>query len=70
MSEGLSVKRWTAKRKAAVVMNIFKGKTTAAEVARQYDLTVSEVKGRVEEAQRSKASTQPVIGEMRGGLRA
>lgn len=39
------IKRWTAKRKAAVVMDIFKGMTTAAEVARQHDLTVSEIKG-------------------------
>ncbi len=34
-------------------MDIFKGKTTAAEVARQYDLTVSEVEGWIDEAQRS-----------------
>ncbi|WP_407650248.1 DUF1153 domain-containing protein [Halomonas eurihalina] len=47
------MKRWTAKRKAAVVMDIFKGKTTAVEVARQYDLTVSEVEGWIDEAQRS-----------------
>jgi len=36
-----------------VVMDIFKGKTTAAEVARQYDLTVSEIDGWIDEAQRS-----------------
>lgn len=30
-------------------MDIFKGKTTAAEVARQYDLTVSEVEGWIDE---------------------
>ena len=30
------IKRWTAKRKARVVVDILKGKTTAAEVARQY----------------------------------
>ena len=53
MSDDNSIKRWTAKRKAAVVMDIFKGKTTAAEVARQYDLTVSEVEGWIDEAQRS-----------------
>ncbi|GEN26265.1 hypothetical protein HCU01_42140 [Halomonas cupida] len=33
--------------------DIFKGKITAAEVARQYDLTVSEVEGWIDEAQRS-----------------
>ncbi|MEQ5857767.1 DUF1153 domain-containing protein [Halomonas sp. EF61] len=53
MSDANSIKRWTAKRKAAVVMDIFKGKTTTAEVARQYDLTVSEIEGWVDEAQRS-----------------
>ena len=35
MSEGSDeVKRWTARRKAAVVLDIIKGKTTAAETAR------------------------------------
>ena len=34
-------------------MDIFKGKATAAEVARQYDLTVSEIEGWINEAQRS-----------------
>ena len=44
MSEGSDeVKRWTARRKAAVVMDIIKGKTTAADVARTHDLTVGEV---------------------------
>ena len=37
------IKRWTAKRKSAIVLDILKGKTTAAEIARQYDLTVSEI---------------------------
>ncbi len=48
-----TVKPPSAKRKAVVVMDIFKGKTTVAEVARQHDLTVSEVEGWVEEAQRN-----------------
>ena len=30
-------KRWTAKRKAAVVIDIIKGKTTLAEAARAHD---------------------------------
>lgn len=37
------VQRWTAKRKAAVVLELIKGTTTAAEVARQHDLTIGEV---------------------------
>ena len=40
---GSDVQRWTAKRKAAVVIELIKGKTTAAEIARQHDLTVGEV---------------------------
>ncbi|MCO7217587.1 DUF1153 domain-containing protein [Halomonas sp. OfavH-34-E] len=53
MTDDNPIKRWTAKRKASVLMDIFKGKTTAAEVASQYDLTVSEIEGWVDEAQRS-----------------
>ena len=53
MSNEPTVKRWTAMRKAAVVMDIFKGKTTVAEVVRHYDLTVSEVEGWIDEAQLS-----------------
>lgn len=37
------IKRWTARRKAAAVMDIIKGKTTSSELARTHDLTVAEV---------------------------
>ena len=37
------VQRWTAKRKAAVVMSIVKGETSAAEAARKHGLTIAEV---------------------------
>ena len=37
------IKRWTARRKAAVVLDLVKGKTTATDVARQHGLTVGEV---------------------------
>lgn len=37
------VKRWTASRKAAVALDLIKGKTNAAQVARKHALTVSEV---------------------------
>ena len=36
-------KRWTAKRKAAVVIDIIKGKTTVSEAARAHDFTVAEI---------------------------
>lgn len=42
-NESDDVKRWTARRKATAVMDIFKGKTTAAELARPHDLTLAEV---------------------------
>jgi transposase-like protein len=37
------IKRWTARRKAAEVMDIIRGKTTAAELARTHDLTLAKV---------------------------
>ena len=37
------VQRWTAKRRAALVLSILKGETTAAEAARKHDLTVAEI---------------------------
>jgi transposase-like protein len=45
-------KRWTAKRKAAVVLDLIKGITTPAEVARKHALTVAEVESWVEAFQR------------------
>jgi transposase-like protein len=37
------VQRWTAKRRAAVVLSIVKGETSAAEAARKHGLTVAEI---------------------------
>jgi hypothetical protein len=37
------IQRWTAKRKAAVVLDLIRGKTTAAETVRLYGLTVGEI---------------------------
>jgi transposase-like protein len=37
------VKRWTARRKSALVLEIIQGKTTVAEAARSYDLGPSEI---------------------------
>jgi transposase-like protein len=36
-------KRWTAKRRAALVLSILRGETSVAEAARQHGLTVAEV---------------------------
>ncbi len=43
------VKRWTAKRKTQLVLEILKGKTTVAEAARRYDLKPSEIQYWVDE---------------------
>ena len=43
-------RRWAAKRKSALVLDIFKGKTTVSEASRTYDLSPSEIEGWIEEA--------------------
>lgn len=44
------IKRWTAKRKTALVMDIIQGKTTVSEAARAFDLTPSEIEEWVNDA--------------------
>jgi transposase-like protein len=39
------VQRWTAKRRAALVISLLKGETTAAEAASRHWLKVAEVEG-------------------------
>ena len=46
------IKRWTARRKSALVLEIIQGKTTVAEASRQFDLTPSEIEGWVDEGKR------------------
>ena len=36
-------KRWTAKRKAQLVLDILQGRTTVAEASRAYDLPPSDI---------------------------
>lgn len=43
-------RRWTAKRKSSLVLDIIKGNTTSAQAAREYDLTVSEIEEWVADA--------------------
>ena len=45
-------KRWTAKRKAALVVDVIQGKTTVAEASRSFDIPPSEIEGWVEEGKR------------------
>lgn len=59
------IKRWTAKRKTALVLEIIQGKTSVAEASRTYDLPPSEIEGWVEDGRRGmenalKANPQDV----------
>jgi len=44
------IKRWTAKRKSALVLELLQGKTTIAEASRAYDLPPSELESWVDDA--------------------
>lgn len=46
------IKRWTARRKSALVLEIIQGKTTAAAASRQFDLTPAVIESWVEEGKR------------------
>ena len=46
------IKRWTARRKSALVLEIIQGKTTVAEASRQFDLAPSEIESWVDDAKR------------------
>jgi transposase-like protein len=52
MGESQEIKRFTAKRKAEIVMDVFQGKTTVAEVSRKYDLTPATIEEWMEDARR------------------
>lgn len=45
-------KRWTAKRKAALVTEIIQGKTTVSEASRSFDIPPSEIEEWIDEAKR------------------
>ncbi|WP_235027085.1 DUF1153 domain-containing protein, partial [Cognatazoarcus halotolerans] len=46
------IKRWTARRKSALVMEVLQGKRTLAEASRSYDLSPSEIETWIDEAKR------------------
>ena len=46
------IKRWTAKRKSALVLDLIQGKTTVSEASRTYGLPPSEVENWVDEGKR------------------
>lgn len=46
------IKRWTARRKSALVLEIIQGKTPASEARRQFDLPPAEIESWVEDGKR------------------
>ena len=46
------IKRWTARRKSVLVLEILQGKTTLSEASRQFDLPPGEIESWVEDAKR------------------
>ncbi|WP_050875074.1 DUF1153 domain-containing protein [Comamonas testosteroni] len=59
------IKRWTAKRKTALILEIIQGKTSVSEASRTYDLPLSEIEGWVEDGRKGmenalKANPQDV----------
>ena len=59
------IKRWTAKRKTALILEIIQGKTSVAEASRSYDLPPSEIESWVEDGRKGmenalKANPQDV----------
>lgn len=46
------IKRWTAKRKSALVTEIIQGKTTISEASRSFDIPPSEIEDWIEEGKR------------------
>jgi transposase-like protein len=64
------VQRWTAKRRAALVLSVLKGETTVVEAARKHALTVAEIeqwRGRfllgAENALRARAKDEEALRE-------
>lgn len=60
------IKRWTAKRKTALVLQIIQGKTSVAEASRAYDLQPSEIEVWLEDGKKGmenalRANPQDVL---------
>ncbi|MDP9583665.1 UNVERIFIED_ORG: transposase-like protein [Burkholderia contaminans] len=43
------IKRWTAKRKSALVLDIIRDKTTTAEASRDFNLSPTEIESWIED---------------------
>jgi transposase-like protein len=44
------IKRWTARRKSALVLEIIQGKTAVSDSSRQFDLSPSEIESWIDQA--------------------
>lgn len=69
-SEEEVAKRWTAKRRSALVLSLLRGETSAQEAARQHGLTVAEIEewkdrflAGAENALRSKPQDEEALRE-------
>src|SRR5690606_4264341 len=56
MTQEPDIKRWTAKRKAELNKQIYRGQTTVPEAARHYDLTQQEIDRCMEYAEAGMAN--------------
>jgi len=54
------IKRWTARRKSVLVLEIIQGKITVAEASRQFDIPPSEIENWVEDGKRGMENALPV----------
>ncbi|WP_372164524.1 hypothetical protein [Xanthomonas euvesicatoria] len=46
------IKRWTARRRSALVLEVIQSKTTVAPSSTQFDLIPTEIESRVEDVKR------------------
>ena len=60
------IKRWTARRKSALVLEIIQGKTTVAEASRQFDLPPAEIESWVEDDGAADFPAQGLAGAQVG----
>lgn len=51
MMQEPEIKRWTAKRKAELIRQIYRGQTTPLEAAREFDFTLTEIENWMKDAE-------------------
>ena len=51
MTQEPGIKHWTAKHKAELIRQIYRGQTTVPEAARHYDLTQQEIEKWIDDAE-------------------